>query len=151
LKTTSYFEQSLRERPEIRRDWCERAVREPLEVRRQGNGWFQQWAYIVEAGKYLGVITLEDGEDTAQCFLRSRIRETPMRYFYDAEHDSLFIHLRDAEYHESQEIAPGFVVDFDSKGVPMALDISQASRNVDVAGLQRGNERPFEADIVARR
>lgn len=74
-----------------------------------------------------------------------------MRYFYDAEHDMLFIHLRDAEYQDSQEIAPGFVVDFDRNGVPMALDISQASRNVDVTGLQRGDERPFGADVAPRR
>jgi hypothetical protein len=68
LKTTRYFEESLLERPEIRREWCERAVRQPLEVRQQGNGWFQHWAYVPEAGKYLRVITLEDGETLHNAF-----------------------------------------------------------------------------------
>lgn len=60
MKTTPHFEAKIAGRPEIRLEWCERVVADPIEVREQGNGWCQMWGYIEEAGKYLRVITLED-------------------------------------------------------------------------------------------
>lgn len=73
-----------------------------------------------------------------------------MKYFYDRAHDSLFLKFRDGDYAESQEIAPGFVIDFDRNGVPIAIDIANASRHVEVAGLESGlesyvGERPVAA------
>jgi uncharacterized protein YuzE len=59
-----------------------------------------------------------------------------MKYFYDDEHDSLFISLRDGEYDESEEIYDGFVVDFDKSGRPLNIDIySNASKFVDIPRL----------------
>jgi len=63
--------------------------------------------------------------------------ETTMKYFYDDEHDSLFISLRDGEYDESEEIYEGFVIDFDKFGRPLNLDISNASTFVDMHRLMR--------------
>lgn len=59
-----------------------------------------------------------------------------MKYFYDDEHDSLFISLRDGEYDESEEIYDGFVIDFDKSGRPLNIDIySNASKFVDIPRL----------------
>ena len=61
-----------------------------------------------------------------------------MKYFYDDEHDSLFISLRDGEYDESEEIFDGFVIDFDKSGRPLNIDIySNASKFVDIPRLTR--------------
>jgi len=54
---------------------------------------------------------------------------------YDAESDSLYIRLREGEYAESEEIYPGFVIDFDPSGRPLALDIDDAKSFVDVESL----------------
>jgi hypothetical protein len=69
VKTTRHFELALRDRPEVRREWCERVRLNPIEVRQQGNGAFKMWGYIEEIGKYLRVITLEDGETIDNAFL----------------------------------------------------------------------------------
>jgi hypothetical protein len=63
LKTTAYFEQKLEERPEIRREWCDRVLAHPLKKVTQPNGRISAWAVIPEFGdRVLRVITLEDGE-----------------------------------------------------------------------------------------
>ena len=62
MRTTRYFEeQVLRKRPYIRREWCERALREPVhcEARAGGRAWY--WVFIPELGSYLRVVTLEAG------------------------------------------------------------------------------------------
>jgi len=59
-----------------------------------------------------------------------------MTYDYDAESDSLYLRFRDGEYAESEEIYPGFVIDFDKEGKPLALDIDEASKFVDVPALR---------------
>ena len=61
-----------------------------------------------------------------------------MKYFYDDEHDSLFINLRDGEYDESEEIYDGFVIDFDKSGRPLNIDIyHDASKFVDIPRLMQ--------------
>ena len=69
MKTTRYFgEQVLRKRPYIRREWCEAALRDPLDVDRQVDGRVRYWIFVVEAGKYLRVVTLDDGETVHNAF-----------------------------------------------------------------------------------
>lgn len=59
VKTTRHFEEEvLRKRPNIRRDWCERALRDPLRRVVQAD----------ELGKYLRVVTLADGETIHTAF-----------------------------------------------------------------------------------
>jgi uncharacterized protein YuzE len=61
-----------------------------------------------------------------------------MRYAYDEEHDALFINLREGDYDESEEIYPGFVIDFDKSGRPLGLDIYyDASKFVDITALKK--------------
>jgi uncharacterized protein YuzE len=70
-----------------------------------------------------------------------------MKYSYDDESDSLFICLRDGEYDESEEIYEGFVIDFDKSGRPLNIDISDASKFVDIPRLLRSMApEPEEAE-----
>ena len=59
---TDYFELVvLRKRPYLRKEWCIRALQEPLRVERQGNGRFRFWIAIAELdGRVLRVVTLPD-------------------------------------------------------------------------------------------
>ncbi len=69
MKTTRYFEeQVLRKRPYIRREWCERALREPARREDQGDGRVRYWVFVEELGKFLRVVTLEDGETVHNAF-----------------------------------------------------------------------------------
>lgn len=69
MKTTKYFEeQVLRKRPYIRRQWCERALKEPLRREVQPDGRVRYWVFIPEVGKYLRVVRLEDGETVHNAF-----------------------------------------------------------------------------------
>jgi hypothetical protein len=61
LKTDTHFEERIVER-DIRREWCERVVANPIEERRQYNGRYRMWGFIVERGKFLRVVLLEDKE-----------------------------------------------------------------------------------------
>jgi len=69
MKTTRYFEeQVLRKRPYIKREWCERALREPTRREAQEGGRVRYWVFVEELGKYLRVVTLEDGETVHNAF-----------------------------------------------------------------------------------
>lgn len=59
-----------------------------------------------------------------------------MKWRYDQETDSLFIKLRESSYLESEEIAEGFIVDFDAQGNVVALDIQHASEKLDLQGIE---------------
>jgi uncharacterized protein YchJ len=63
------------ERPEIDRAWCERVLANPLRMEAQEDGRIRYWAYIVEIGKYLRVVTEPDGETAHTAFLDRRFRE----------------------------------------------------------------------------
>jgi hypothetical protein len=63
MKATRYFkEKVLVKRPYLRLEWIETVLRHPLKMERQPEGRIRYWAYIEELGKYLRVVTLEDGE-----------------------------------------------------------------------------------------
>ncbi|HHY99365.1 MAG TPA: hypothetical protein GX509_11575 [Firmicutes bacterium] len=69
LKTTRYFEeQLLRKRPYIRREWCRQAILSPEYREVQPDGRIRYWTFIPELGKYLRVVTLEDGETVHNAF-----------------------------------------------------------------------------------
>jgi hypothetical protein len=51
----------LRKRPYLRKEWCIRAVEQPLRSERQEHNRYRFWAELPELeGKFLRVITLED-------------------------------------------------------------------------------------------
>ena len=63
FRFTAYFEgEVLRKRPYLRREWCIRAVTNPLKTEVQSeDGRVRFWARIDEAeGRYLRVVTLSD-------------------------------------------------------------------------------------------
>jgi len=69
MKSTRYFEQeTLRKRPYIQREWCEKALLQPVHVEKQPDGRIRYWVFIPELGKYLRVVTLEDGETVHNAF-----------------------------------------------------------------------------------
>ncbi len=69
MKTTRYFEeQVLRKRSYLKREWCEEVLREPVQREVQPDGRIRYWAFIPELGRYLRVVTLEDGETVHNAF-----------------------------------------------------------------------------------
>ena len=69
MKTTRYFEeQVLRKRAYLEREWCERALREAVRREVQPDGRIRHWVFVPELGKYLRVVTLEDGETVHNAF-----------------------------------------------------------------------------------
>ncbi len=69
MKTTRYFEeQVLVKRPYIKREWCQRAIQEPVKKEVQTDGRIRHWIYIAELSKYLRIVTLEDGETIHNAF-----------------------------------------------------------------------------------
>ena len=70
MKTTKYFEYT-RKRPDragIRDEWIVRTIDSPIETIKQSDGRLKKWSYVKEAGKYLRVILLEDGQTVHNAF-----------------------------------------------------------------------------------
>jgi uncharacterized protein YuzE len=73
-----------------------------------------------------------------------------MKITYSKDSDALAIDFRDGEYHESEEIFDGFVIDFDKSGRPMGIEIYyDASKFVDIDRLMK--MVPEEAPIEPRK
>lgn len=61
-----------------------------------------------------------------------------MRISWDEKNGALFISFGDpARYHESREIVPGVVVDFDRKGKALAIELEDAAAVVDPAEITK--------------
>lgn len=76
VKTTRYFEeQVMRKRTNIQRDWCEMALQNPLRREQQSDGRIRHWVHIEQLGKYLRVVTLEDGETVHNAFFDRNFKE----------------------------------------------------------------------------
>jgi len=77
VKTTKYFEH-IRQRPDraiIPEEWIARVVEHADHAEIQADGRIRKWAWITEAGKYLRVILLEDGETVHNAFFDRSYRE----------------------------------------------------------------------------
>jgi hypothetical protein len=64
MKTTQYFDYT-RKRPDrapIKEEWIRIVIENPEKVEIQSDGRIRKWARILEVGKYLRVILLEDAE-----------------------------------------------------------------------------------------
>ncbi|MEK7172613.1 MAG: hypothetical protein AAB740_01385 [Patescibacteria group bacterium] len=69
MKFTGYFEHNvLKRRPEIRKEWLEEAVRNPLKREVQKDGRVKLWIHVKEQKKYLRVVTLNDGTSILNAF-----------------------------------------------------------------------------------
>lgn len=59
-----------------------------------------------------------------------------MKFNYYTKTDSLYIDLSEKKSVDSKEIAPGVVLDFDSKGQLVGIDIDHASKHVNLSRLE---------------
>ena len=61
-----------------------------------------------------------------------------MKVHYFEDSDSVMMTFREgAKYDDSEEIAEGFVVDFDDAGRPMGLDVEEASKVFNIDWLRQ--------------
>jgi hypothetical protein len=62
VKFTQYFElEVVRKRPYLKREWCIRALQQPIRVERQEDNRYRFWLSIPElGGRILRVVTLDD-------------------------------------------------------------------------------------------
>jgi uncharacterized protein YuzE len=59
-----------------------------------------------------------------------------MKFHYYPETDSLYIGLTDKPSADSQEVSTGIILDFDSEGHLVGIDIDRASQVVDLSRLE---------------
>ena len=77
MKYTQYFIHT-RIRPDrayIKDEWIEQVINNPVRSEIQSDGRIRKWAKIEDAGKYLRVILLEDGETVHNAFFDGNFRE----------------------------------------------------------------------------
>ena len=77
MRFTQYFLYT-RNRPDrvpIKLEWIESVIKNPCEIKRQGDGRFKKWGFIQEEGKYLRVILLEDEETEHNAFFDRGFKE----------------------------------------------------------------------------
>jgi len=77
VKYTRYF-QYVRQRPEriiIKEEWIVETIKNPTKKEVQSDGRIRKWKFIQEAGKYLRVILLEDGETVHNTFFDRSFKE----------------------------------------------------------------------------
>lgn len=59
-----------------------------------------------------------------------------MKLFYDPETDSLYIDLVGRTSVESEEVAPGIVMDYDADGNAVGIDVEHASKILDLTTIE---------------
>ena len=59
-----------------------------------------------------------------------------MTFRYDPDSDMLYIELIQAVSAESEEVAPGFVLDFDNQNQVIGIEIEDASKSIDLSRLE---------------
>ena len=69
-----------------------------------------------------------------------------MKLNYYSDTDSLYIDLSSKTTDESREISPGIVLDYDSEGLLVGIDIDNASKKLDFKDLTI-NHIPAEVHI----
>ena len=76
MKTMPYFEeQVMRKRPYLQREWCERALQQPVHRQEQPDSRIRHWVFIPKVGKHLRVVTFEDGETVHNAFPDRNFKE----------------------------------------------------------------------------
>ena len=77
MKTTQYFDYTRKrpDRAQIKDDWVKFVIENPERSETQSDGRIRKWAKILEAGKYLRVILLEDGETVHNAFFDRSYKE----------------------------------------------------------------------------
>lgn len=70
-----------------------------------------------------------------------------MKIEYFPETDSLYIDLADRPGVDAREVSEGVVLDLDSQGTPVGIEIDQASRRLDLRTLDL-RKVPFDVHQV---
>lgn len=65
-----------------------------------------------------------------------RYADKTMKFHYYQDTDSLYIELSEKPSADSQEVKSGIVLDFDSDGDLVGIDIDRASKRVDLSRLE---------------
>lgn len=70
MKTTRYFQEAVRtKRPYVKMEWIAAVLASPVSTQAQPDGRIRHWGPVAEfAGRYLRVVTLEDGETVHNAF-----------------------------------------------------------------------------------
>ena len=58
-----------------------------------------------------------------------------MKINYDRADDAMYIRFSDAEYHQSDEVKEGIILDFDKKGRIIALEVLDVSTRLPKASM----------------
>jgi len=75
METTNYFKKSVMvRRPDIRSEWIEYTLSNPIRTENQPNGRIRRWAYISEIEKYLRVVTEPDEKTVHNAFFDRRFK-----------------------------------------------------------------------------
>jgi len=75
MKTTDYFRTSvMARRPDIKAEWIEHVLNNPVRTVVQPNGRIRRWSLISGVGKYLRVVTESDGETVHNAFFDRRFK-----------------------------------------------------------------------------
>ncbi len=77
MKCTKYF-LFVRQRPDraiVKEDWILDTIKEPVRTEIQADGRIRKWKFIEEAGKYLRIVLLEDGETVHNAFFDRCFKE----------------------------------------------------------------------------
>jgi hypothetical protein len=77
MKCTQYF-LFIRQRADraiIKDEWILDTINKPVKTAVQSDGRIRKWKFIEEAGKYLRVILLEDGETIHNAFFDRNFKE----------------------------------------------------------------------------
>ena len=77
MKTTQYFDYTRKrpDRAQIKEEWIKTVIEKPTKIEVQSDGRVRKWAKISEAGKYLRVILLDDGETVHNAFFDRSFKE----------------------------------------------------------------------------
>ena len=77
MKYTQYFLYT-RNRPDrscIKDQWIQAAIDNPVKTEIQNDGRIRKWVYVEEAGKYLRIILLPDGQTVHNAFFDRSFQE----------------------------------------------------------------------------
>ena len=75
METTRYYEEEVRRKhPEIKDEWVERVLANPLRTERQPDGRIRYYGFITEEGKWLRVV-VENGKLLNRFFDRRKLKE----------------------------------------------------------------------------
>ena len=75
METTRYYEEEARRKhPEIKDEWVERTLANPLRTEMQPDGRIRYYGFIAEEGRWLRVVT-EDGKLHTRFFDRGKLKE----------------------------------------------------------------------------